>query len=284
MAPGADGQIWPRAGGPYIGHQRAKPDLFIAVVRHRPDDARMGVERIEVRRFAHAELETRVIHGAVDGRPALRPIALDHDRPIAAVDRVSAEIDVVFDGDEQRQQVRPSPALIPPRGPAIEIEWRAARRDRCVHHRRAADQTPARHAQASAPQRAGAVGVDEVPVELRYPARAAPMVFAAEGEQRRDRFLLREIRAGLEQQNLPRGVLRQTRRDHAAARTRAHNNDVVMVHRSSPKSASRRGSAGAYAGIRRRQVINDGLTHIFCPARLRRTTSPPLRHCPCCRP
>ena len=150
MAAGADGQIWPRAGGPDIGHERAEPDLFIAVVRHRPDDARMGVERIEVRRFAHAELETRVIHGAVDGRPALRPIALDDDRPIAAVDRVSAEIDVVFDGDEQRQQVRPRPAFISPRGPAIEIEWRAARRDRCVHHRRAADQAPARHAQASA--------------------------------------------------------------------------------------------------------------------------------------
>src|SRR5271170_3034590 len=116
MAPGADGQIWPRACGPHIGHERAKPHFLVAVMRHRPNDSRMGVERIEIGRFAHAELETSVIHGAVDGRPTLRPIALDDDRPIAAVDRVTAEIDVVFDGNEQRQQVRPSPAFIPPRG------------------------------------------------------------------------------------------------------------------------------------------------------------------------
>ena len=239
MAPGADGEIWPRARGAQVSHERAEADFLVAVVRHRPNDAGLPVGGVEVRRLAHAEFETSVVHGAVDWRPALRLVALDDDRPIAAVDRLAAEIDVVFDGDKQGQQIRPRPAFVPHRGPAIEVERRAARSDRRVDHRRAADKAAARHPQAAAPQRPRAVGVDEVPVKLRYPGGAAPMMLAAEGEQRRYRLLERKVRAGLEQQNSPRGVLGQARRDDAAARARADNNDVVVIHRRSPEAPSR---------------------------------------------
>ena len=75
---------------------------------------------------------------------------------------------------------------------------------------------------------------------------AAPMVLAAEGEQRRRLFLSREVRTGPKQQNAPRRIFRQTRCDDAAARARPHNNDVVMVHR--------RTSTELLARLRRKRI------------------------------
>ena len=43
------------------------------------------------------------------------------------------------------------------------------------------------------------------------------MMLAAESEQRRHGFLLREIGAGLEQQDFTRGIFGQTRRNNAPA-------------------------------------------------------------------
>ena len=102
MAAAPEGEIAARPGGAEIGHQRAEPHFLVAVVRHRPDHAGVRVLAVEVGRLAHAELEAGIVHGAIDRRPALRPVALDDDRAFPAVDRLVAEIDVVLDGDEER--------------------------------------------------------------------------------------------------------------------------------------------------------------------------------------
>ena len=265
-------------------------------MRHRSDHARLAVGRVEVRRLSHAELDAGVVHGAIDWRPALRLVALDDDRPVAAVDRIVAKIDVVLDRDEQRQHIRPRPALVSHRGPAIEIERRAARCDRRVDHRCAADQASARHSQAASAQCAGAVGIGEIPVELRNPGRAAPMVLAAESKERRHGFLLREIGAGLEQQDFTRGIFGQTRRDNAPARARADNDDIIVVHGTSPTRASRRGfgfcvfKETSQKSSRSAWVIRGDLTLISAGRasppgfRANATTSRPPRHYPCCRP
>ena len=239
MATRPNRQIGPGSSASDVGHERAEAHFLVAVVRHRPDDAGLSVRGVEIRRLPHAKLDAGVVHGAVDGRPALRPIALDDDRPVAAMDRLVAEIHVIFDRDEQRHEVGPGPSLVSHRRPAIEIERRAARRDRSVDHRRAADKTSPRRPQAAAPQGAGAVGVGEVPVELRYARGAAPMVLAAKGEQRRNRLLLREVGTGLEQQDPARGVFGQTRGDDAAARSRADNDDVILIHEPIPSGGLR---------------------------------------------
>jgi len=67
------------------------------------------------------------------------------------------------------------------------------------------------------------------------------MVLAAHGEQRRHRLLLWEIRPRLDKQDAAGGIFGETRRDDAAARARADNNDVELVHGRSSKRARRRG-------------------------------------------
>jgi len=70
-------------------------------------------------------------------------------------------------------------------------------------------------------------------VNATIAARGAPFDF--------DRFLSWEIRPRLDQQNAARRVFGQTRRDDAAARSRADDNDVELVHERSSKRARRRG-------------------------------------------
>ncbi len=146
------------------------------------------------------ELDAGLVHHAVDRRPAFRPVALDDQRPVVAVDRLVAEVAVGLDLAEQRKKIAPRPAGVAHRRPAVEIERRAPRRDRGVDHRRAAHQAAARQPDRPSAERAGAVGVDQVPVELGE-ARRLPAMLAAHREQRRHRLLVGEVRAGLKEQD-----------------------------------------------------------------------------------
>ena len=94
------------------------------------------------------------------------------------------------------------------------------------------------------------------------PPAHAPMVLAADGEQRRHRLLLWEIGPRLEQQDAAGGVFGETRRDDAAARSRADDNDVELVHGRSSKRARRRGRRlfAFLSGARPRPVALQALT------------------------
>ena len=199
----------------------------------------MGVERIEVRRFPHPELEAGVVHGAIDGRPALRPIALDDDRPIAPMDRLrspkltsfsmamnngsrSAHAHPLFPIAAQRSKSNGAPraAIV-----ALIIDVPPTRRPRGTRKLRPPN-VPAPSVLTKSQSNSG------IPPAPRQ--WCSPLKVNSGGTV----FLLREVRPGLEQQDAARGVFDETRRDDAAARSRADNNDVVTGPWTLPKVAT----------------------------------------------
>ena len=193
---------------------------------HGPTLATRRVRRVEVRLVRHAEVGAGLHERVVDGIPVTLDVAADGDRPGVAVERIRAEVEVVLELDEVGKHVLPAPARVAEGGPAVEVEWRSSNGDAAVHHRRAADEL--------APSEAHAVAVRErlvpvAPVQLGDPG-GEPVLAAADHEQRRQLLLVREVGAGLEEQHPPILVLGEPDCDDTAARARAYDDDVEVLH------------------------------------------------------
>ena len=171
----------------------------------------------------HANVAERLVHAA----PILLRRAPDRNRTAAAVVWLGAEIEIVFELDEVRQNLRARPSDASLTRPQVEVLERRANRDLPVYRGAAADAAPAPiHHRIL---RVGASRLERGPLEFlemlerhHHPGRI------------RDAHLGRRlggsvIRPSFKQQNAARSILGKARSQHCTRRTGANDDDVVLA-------------------------------------------------------
>src|SRR5262245_45796069 len=166
-----------------------------------------------------------------DRIPALARVAADGDRPRVAVVWLDAEVEVALDRTEPREPRLPAVA-VDMLGPLVVVLGLAAEGDGAVRDRGAADDPPARH--VDEPGRGAGLGEEAPVVGLADDAVGV-------GELRRPR--VRPVMGpGLDQHDLEAGHLAEARRQDAAGRAGAGDDDP---HATRPRAARRRPPAPA---------------------------------------
>src|SRR5687767_10821190 len=157
--------------------------------------------------------QTGGVEGSLKWRPLMSRVALDLDRSVTAVE-LTREVEVMFQGPECRQYLRPGPLIVPKRGPFVEVGGLPAGEELAVDRAGPTEPLASRKPRDVLPR----VGAGGKPIPLR-------VVSGAE-------VAGRAVVAAFEQQNFHRRVLAEACRDDAAGRAGSDHGHVrVMLRR-----------------------------------------------------
>ena len=225
VCPGHDVQIGAPAGGAQVP-DRGAPTASIA--RRELEVARAFLLRsVDVVVARDTDLlragDERIAHVAP------HPHVADRERTAGTVPLVRPSL-LVLGLDEVGQHVVERPACVPELTPVIEVLRLAADVEQSVDRAGAAEDLPARPVEAAPVER-----------RLRFGLVAPIRGRIVHGLEVADWYVdpgIGILAAGLEQQDAGRRVVAQAGRQHAARRTGAHD-DVVIVHHGLPQNSVR---------------------------------------------